>query len=160
MKNFNFRNFSTCIFFILIFVITLLNGCDYPDTYQPKGDYISGYAVFADTNYSSTAGYYAVALYSCQGSPMSTVPIKTDSIKMDGLTNPYYWRINLEQKENCFLAIVWKETNSTMEIPKVLGTYGCDTTRHCSDYKVIAFPNYTGANYNILCWADINKKLN
>jgi hypothetical protein len=160
MKNFNFGNFSACFFCILILVTALFNGCDYPDTYQPKGDYISGYAVFADTNFITSSGYYAVALYSCQGSPMTSIPIKTDTIKMDGLTNPYYWRIGLDQKENCFLAIVWKESSSLNEIPVVLGTYGCDTSHYCTEHKVIAFPNYTGANYNILCWADTTKRLN
>lgn len=156
----SFKNLSAYLFFIILFLFSQIIGCDYPTTFQPKGDYISGWATFADTNYASGPGYYAVALYSCGNSPMSVAPIKTDSIPMSGLFNPFYFRISLSGDNNCYLAVVWKHTTSEHEIPVVLGTYGCDTTRNCSDYKVIAFPNFTGASYNMTCWADTTKKLN
>ncbi len=158
MNNLLIKNFSAlfcCIFLLLIF-----KGCDYPVTYQPTGDYISGYAIFTDTDFMHGNGYYAIALYSCKGSPLTSIPYNTDTIKMDSLTNEYYWRIACEDKGNYYLAVVWKETASSHEIPMVLGTYGCDTTHFCHEHKVIAFPNFTGANYNILCWADSTKRLN
>ncbi len=135
-------------------------GCDDSMSYQPKGDYISGYAVFADTNFVNQGGYYAVALYSTQKTPYTSVPHKSDSLKMSGFSNPYYFRINNGEKESCYLAIVWKKSSNSDEIPLVLATFGCDTTDNCQQHKLITFPNFTGMNYNIICWADTSKKLN
>jgi len=160
MKNLFIRILSSYFVSISILVATQFTGCDYPNTFQPKGDYISGWATFADSNYASGPGYYAVALYTCEKSPMSNVPIKTDSLNISGHSNPFYFRIDLTGDYSCYLAIVWKHSTSEHEIPVVLGVCGCDTLRNCSEYKVIAFPNYTGANYNIICWADTTKKLN
>ncbi len=158
MKNLLMKNFS--ILFCSISLLIVYEGCDNSVTFQPKGDYISGYAVFADTNFMSGNGFYAIALYSCQGSPMTSIPYKTDSINMNGLSNPYYWRIECKDNGNYYLAVVWKESISANEIPMVLGTYGCDTTHFCHEHKAIGFPNFTGANYNILCWPDSTRKLN
>ena len=128
--------------------------CDFSDNYYPKGDYISGYITFVDTNFMSSGGYYAVALYSNQSSPYNSIPLTTDTLKIAGATSPYNYRIYYENKSACFLGIIWERTTSESEIPRVLGTYGCDTSYSCTDFKSINFPNFTGANYDVICWTD------
>jgi hypothetical protein len=138
-------------------IIGLLIGCDDSGVYQSKGDYINGYAIFTDTSFIPYGGYYAIALYSNQGSPYHSIPLKTDSLQLKGFTNPYHFRIYFEDKQTCYLAIVWKRSASTGEVPFILGTFGCDTSYSCLNFKPVVFPNYTGANYNIICWPDTTR---
>ena len=141
----------------LTLAITLIAGCeDAGMNYQSNGDYISGYVSFLDTNFSHNGGYYGIALYRDQ--PASSTPVKVDNLNYAGV-NPFYYRVTWEQSENLYAAVVWVRSSGNNN-PIVLGIYGCDTTQHCSNSKPIPFPNYTGANYNILCWADTTRKLN
>jgi hypothetical protein len=138
-------------------LITSISSCGSDLGMQPEGNYISGYAIFVDTNFIHGDGYYAIALYGSGNSPYSTAPLQTSRIEMVGKLNPYYYRITWDGSGNCYGAIVWMNNNNNP--PLILGTYGCDTNRNCSNHKVISFPNYTGANYNIICYADTTRKL-
>ena len=147
-------NFKHITYFFISTITFLYISCDYSGDYYPKGDYISGYISFVDSNFILSGGYYAVALYSNQSTPYHSVPLTTDTLHTAGASSPYHYRIYWENKSTCYLGIVWKRTSGESEIPRVLGIYGCDTSYSCTDFKSIFFPNYTGANYNIICWTD------
>jgi hypothetical protein len=132
-------------------------GCDDSGVLQSKGDYVNGYAIFVDTGFIRYGGYYAVSLYTNQNPPYRSIPLKTDSLQLKGYTNPYHFRIYWEDKQTCYLAVVWKRSLLTTEIPRILGTFGCDTSYSCQNFKPVVFPNYTGANYNIICWSDTTR---
>lgn len=136
----------------------ILQSCD--DGVQAKGDSIHGNIIFVDSNFVSQSGYYAMALYSYQNSPFSSVPIKTQFIDIN-LPKPLQYTMSWEGGGYYYLAAVWIDSSAgSNSIPKVLGTFGCDTSHSCIYSTGIAFPNYTGHNFDILCWADTTKKLN
>jgi len=142
---------------ILIILFAFICGCDETGmNYQANGDYISGYASFMDTNFAHGGGYYAIALY--ESSPMQGSPTILDTLVFNG-SNPYSYRISYGGSNNMYAAVVWMRSSGNSN-PIILGTYGCDTTQHCSNPNSIAFPNYSGSNYNILCWADTTRRLN
>jgi hypothetical protein len=154
--NMNFKTFFLAIIFSTGLI--LIQSCGIDDSpMQPKGDYISGYAYFVDNNYLNQGGYYAVALYDNNPAPFSYNPVKIENIDMSTL-NPHYYRLNWDGTGSYYAAVVWVRGNGT-SVPIVLGTYGCDTTHGCSDNKIIAFPNFTGADYNIRCWNDTTQRL-
>jgi hypothetical protein len=146
-------------FLFLITSCIFLHSCDYPNEYQPKGDYISGNAVFIDTNFIRSGGQYKIALYKNRPNPFDTLPVKAEIIDT-GYVCINYFRIYWERQDNLFVAVIWARSEDINKNPIVLGTFGCDTTHHCTESKLIAFPNFTGADYGFLCWADTSKKLN
>lgn len=151
-------NFINKVILLLFaaFLITIFS-CGNDFTVQPKGDYISGYAIFIDTNYIRAGGYYAAALYSA--SHPSGSPISINRIDMSGL-NPHYYRVSYNGEGNYYGAIIWvHEPNPQNSHPMILGVYGCDTSQTCGNSQPIAMPNFTGANYNIICWADTSHSL-
>ena len=142
---------------ILILVVALIGGCDESGmNYQPKGDNISGYAYFIDTNFAHGGGYYAIALF--ENSPIHSVPVVVDTLNLTG-ANPFYYRISYEGTNNMYASVVWMRSTGSIS-PLILGTYGCDTAQHCLNAETIPFPNYTTSNYNIACWADTTRRLN
>jgi hypothetical protein len=146
-----------------VFVLLLfsLQGCS-DMGYQPQGDYISGWVTFTDTALMP-GGYYAISMYANKPNPFDTLPLKSDSLKLELDYSVYkaYYRLSNEIKDSYFFAVTWHEYPVLPYlVPPVLGSWGCDTDRTCTAHKVISFPNYTGASYNILCWTDTSKKLN
>lgn len=138
----------------------LIQSCDMTDlTVQPKGDYIDGTAIFIDSNFIRSGGHYGLALYNNNPSPFGYQPVFIDTINLGGIVQGgyYKYRMNWSGSGAYFAAVVWLRNAGGM--PIVLGTYGCDTSHSCSASKVIAFPNFTGANYNITCWNDTLKSL-
>jgi hypothetical protein len=140
----------------IISTIFLIQSCGYDTSMQPQGNYISGYAAFVDTNYVHYGGQYSIALYS---SSTSGTPLAVTPISMSG-TNPFYYRIQWDGTGACYAAIVWVRNSGSNELPIILGTYGCDTSHTCNSGQSITFPNFSGANYNIICWTDTTQRLN
>ncbi len=130
--------------------------------YQPSGDYISGWVMIYDTNLIP-GGYYAISMYANKSNPFDTLPIKSDSLKLERDYNIYkcYYRINNNINGSYYFAVTWIEypVQQYDKLP-VLGTRGCDTNKDCTNHELISFPNFTGANYNIISWADTAKNLN
>lgn len=137
--------------------LMLLQACD-DTTFQPKGDYISGYAWFVDTNIVP-GGYYEIALYQNQNEPFSCLPTNTEVMDIRSLSSCYY-RIHCSGSGTYYVAVIWVENTKELTNPIVLGVLGCDTTHNCVHPNPIEFPNFTGADYNIYCWADTSKRLN
>jgi hypothetical protein len=141
-------------------LVSLLIGCqDSSTNYQSEGNYISGYVQYADTNFVTEGGYYAIALFPNRNSPFSCQPIKTQII--DKPWNiPKYYRMFWDGNDQYYLAVVWVNDTNEISCLKLQGALGCDTSRTCNDYHRVAFPNFTGNDYNIVYWADTAKKLN
>ncbi len=152
------KNFKPLAILAIISTIFLIQSCSDDMSTQPQGNYISGYASFVDTNYVHSGGQYSIALFSSNSS-LSSTPIVVTPISMSG-TNPFYYRIQWDGTGSFFAAIVWVRNSGGNTSPIILGTYGCDTSHTCSSHQSITFPNYTGANYNIICWADTTHSLN
>lgn len=134
--------------------------CSMDDTsLQPEGNYVSGYAIFMDTNFMHSGGYYAVALYPANTSLFNIQPSYIKEVDMSKGA-PYYFRISCSEQANFNMAIVWVNSQSPGSIPAVLGTLGCDTSTTCHEHTVVPFPNFSGNDYNIRCWADPAHRLN
>jgi hypothetical protein len=150
--------FTKFLFIFFILFAFFLQSCD--TGVQSKGDSVSGNIIFADSSFSHSNGYYAVALYTNQHSPFISVPIKTIALDVNA-TKPIHYTMQWGGGGYYFNAVVWINNNAgTNTVPMVLGTYGCDTSHSCIYSTEISFPNYTGHNFDILCWADTTKKLN
>jgi hypothetical protein len=153
VKTIIFKYFSVFLFLALI-----LQSCDDNITFQPKGNYVSGYVFFADTHFVEGNGNYAVALYPVECPAFSSKPLCTQYIDTKE-ANYTYFRVSWEGEAKLMLAVVWKFDSTIHRRPLILGTYGCDTTHGCSTHKLIEFPNFTGYDFNIISWADTSKKL-
>ena len=139
-----------------------LYSCEEP-TFQPAGDYISGYVFFVDTNLISAGGYYAVSVYRNKSQPFDTLPVSIDSLEILRNSNYRYsyYRVECKYSGSYFVAVNWISSPGALgPPPPVLGTLGCDTAHSCSSHEIITFPNFTGASYDILSWTDTSKKLN
>lgn len=158
-KNNKINIVSTLFALLFSAGIILFQSCGFDDTsMQPKGNYISGYAIFVDTQLNYYGGNYAVALYNKVQNPFSYNPVTIKNIDLSGGPAPTtpYWRIEKEGDGDYYAAIVWVRNTGSLP-PIVLGTYGCDTCRTCNNNAVISFPNFTGANYNITCYTDTTR---
>jgi hypothetical protein len=136
--------------------------CDEPN-FQPAGDYISGYVYFTDSNLIPSGGYYSVSLYRNRPRPFDTLPVSVDSLEILRSTYGKYsfYRVECKYTGSYFVAVNWIKAPGVLSTPPpVLGTLGCDTAHNCTSHELVAFPNFTGANYEILTWADTSKKLN
>jgi hypothetical protein len=144
-----------------VYLSSIISGCDEP-TFQPPGDYISGYVFFVDTNFILGDGYYAVSLYRHKPQPFDTLPVSSDSIEMKkSISFSYaYYRVSSGYGGVYYVAVNWIcIVDSFRTTYPVLGTLGCDTTRGCTEHQLIEFPNYTGASYDFKSWADTSKRL-
>lgn len=144
---------------VLPLIIYLVQSCG-DMGFQPPGDYISGYVIFKDTNLLP-GGYYAISMYKNKSNPYDTMPIRSDSLKIDPKKlYAEYYRVDNVPSGNYFFAVTWIRSPLEPYIkPPVLGTLGCDTNINCRDYELITFPNFSGKNYNIITYTDTAKKL-
>lgn len=154
MKQKSFGLFLLALIFILL--LFSLQSCT-DMGYQPSGDYISGWAIIMDTNLTP-GGYYAISMYANKSNPFDTLPLRSDSLKLENYRS--YFRVGGVPNGSYFFAVTWIQYPLQPGIrPPVLGTWKCDTTHNCTNHEVITFPNFSGANYNILAWADTSKRL-
>lgn len=147
----------------LIFLLLLLSLQSCSDmAYQPSGDYVSGWVTIADTNLL-TGGYYAISVFANKPGAFDTLPLKSDSLNLVRYTYDYksYFRVSGVPSGSYYFAVTWIDYPlQPLNILPVLGTRGCDTSRSCTNHELIPYPNFTGASYNILSWADTSKRLN
>jgi len=151
--------------YIIVAIYILFAGCEAPQDPNRPGDKLDGYLTYTDTNLIiSNSGYYSVSIYNADSSyPFLRVPIRTDSV-----TNPY--RIDFHYVAEysmddipggrIYIAATWSRYPKVPnEVPLVLGTYGCDTSRSCTNHSVVVYPNVQGNFRNITCWTDTTKRL-
>ena len=153
--------FQLLILSILLFVLLLFMQSCSDNSFQPSGDYISGWVIFNDTNFIR-GGYYAISMYENNSNPFSYMPLRSDSLPMKkyGTGNMIYYRFTNNDNGHYYFGVTWIQSPPVQnQRPPVLGTLGCDTNSNCSDHLLIAFPNFTGANYNIVSWTDTTKRL-
>ncbi len=150
---------SILFLLVLPLIIYSLQSCG-DMAFQPSGDYISGYVIFKDTNLLK-GGYYAISMYRNKSNPYDTMPLRSDSLKIEhGKTSLVYYRVGNVQSGNYFFGVTWiKSPPEPYVKPPVLGILGCDTNINCRDYEVITFPNFSGKNYNILSFTDTTKRM-
>lgn len=146
-------------FSLIAFCSVLFHSCDNSTEYQPKGNYISGHTIFMDTNFVLHNGHYEIALFRNLQNPFNYEPVS--SAEVSPVKNlAFYYRIYWSGHDDLYLAMIWRSDSVENYCQKILGTFGCDTAHNCIDHKLIAFPNFTGADYDFMCWADTSKKLN
>ena len=156
------KKYLQLILLLIIFSVLLLftQSCS-DNSFQPSGDYISGWITFNDTNFVR-GGYYAISMYANKSSPFDTLPLRSDSLNMKvyGNGRQVYYRFTNEINGAYYFAVTWIQTPVIPSVrPPVLGTLGCDTNVNCRDHEIIMFPNFSGASYNILCWTDTTKRI-
>jgi hypothetical protein len=156
------KKYLNIILYAILFLslLYLVQSCD-DMSYQPSGDYISGWVTFSDTNFIH-GGYYAISMYPKKSYPFDTLPIRSDSLPMKQYGNgrQSYYRFSCTDNGSYYFGITW--INSVLgpnHRPPVLGTLGCDTTSNCTSFKLITFPNFSGADFNIFCWTDTSKRI-
>ncbi len=139
-------------------------GCEAPQDLNRPGDRLTGEVWMIDTNINLNGGYYTVSLFNADSTnPFYRVPFRTDSLNLVHLTHSYDTPFLMEgiPTGRYYLAATWTSyPRIPNEIPIVLGTYGCDTARNCTDHKVIVFPNFDGNGRFFYSWTDLNKRLN
>lgn len=153
------------IAYIIAIALVIVFGCESPQDLNRPGNKMDGYITYTDTNLVLTGGYYTVSLYNANNSdPFNWPPVRTDSLKDFYIIDQHYvvmFSIDGIETGNYFVASTWsKYPKVANEIPKVLGTYGCDTTYNCTEYKPVEYPNYQGNFRNILSHTDPLKALN
>lgn len=153
-----------CKYLTAAVLLSILNSCDSPSDLNPTGDKLQGYITHIDTNLIRGNGFYSVSVYSAvDTNPFHHVPVRTDSLKlkkrdyvyetayeMEGIAEGYY-----------YVAATWSRyPRVTNEIPIVLGTLGCDTSKSCQNHTRIKYPDLQGIYRNIVSWTDTTKRLN
>lgn len=131
------------------------------NTYQPSGDYISGWVTFKDTNFVK-GGYYAISMYENKSNPFNSMPIKSDSLHLKDIRGgrDVYYRFTNSNSGSYYFGVTWIKLPEDPNFkPIVLGTLGCDTVPNCGNNEIIMFPNFTGASYNIFTWTDTTRRL-
>jgi hypothetical protein len=145
---------------LLIVLLMFIQSCS-DNTFQPSGDYISGWVIFKDTNFVR-GGYYAISMYENTSDPFNTMPIRSDSLPMKvfGNGDRVYYRFTYSGNGSYYFGVTWvRSPLGPYFKPIVLGTLGCDTIPNCGSDEIITFPNFSGANYNIICWTDTTRRL-
>ena len=148
-------------FIILLSFIYFTGGCD-DSGVEEKGDHVTGYVTFTDTNLTQ-GGYYAVSMFENKSNPFNFNPLRSDALTMTKNGNQYicYFKFSGVASGSYYFAVTFNKTPpDTTRVPPVLGTRGCDTNHNCTAHKLIAFPNYSYEDCNILSWTDTTKKLN
>lgn len=133
----------------------LFASCEMPQDPNPPGDKMNGLITFIDTNITRTGGFYAISLYSADSSsPFNRVPIRSDSLVLIMRENRIYESLYATSgiaEGRYYIASTWvRYPRVANEVPRVLGTYACDTAHTCTNHIVIAYPNYQGVYRNIL----------
>jgi hypothetical protein len=135
---------------IILLGLIYMIGCETPQDLNRPGDSLSGAVWMIDTNIMLNGGYY-------------TVSFRTDSLDLVHLAHSYDTPFHMTgiPPGRFFLAATWSSYPRIQnEVPIVLGTYGCDTSRNCTNHQVIVFPNYDGVGRFFYCWTDLSKRLN
>ena len=149
---------------IAVVVTAFLESCDSLQDLNPPGDNMSGIITYVDSNLITSTGYYAVSIFSADSTnPFHRVPLRSDSLVLTRLGNAYetIYDMNGISEGRYYVASTWvRYPRIPNEIPKVLGTYGCDTSITCTNYIVIHYPNFEGASRDILSWTDTLRSLN
>ncbi len=155
------------IYSLILFIIVLssfcyfTSGCDDAGI-QDSGDHVTGYVTFTDTNLCK-GGYYAISMYRNKTNPFDTLPLRSDSLTMTKQQNLYkcYYKFSGVTSGSYYFAVTFIRTpfNPNRLVP-VLGSRGCDTNHSCTAHILVAFPNHSYEDCNILSWTDTLKKLN
>jgi hypothetical protein len=151
---------------IIILALIIIFGCDTPQDMNRTGDKLSGLITHFDTNLVLNGGYYSVSLFSADSiSPFFRVPVRTDSLRLTRRHDLIVYETAYDMAEipagRYYVAATWSRYPKVPnEVPAVLGTYGCDTSRTCSNHIVLVYPNYEGTFRNILSWTDPARRLN
>jgi hypothetical protein len=153
------------IIIAMYLVPVFYESCGNPYDFNPPGDNMTGIVTFVDTNLMTTNGYYAAAVYIADSAnPFERCPLKIDSLVLKMRDNQVYegtFDINGIGAGKYFVAAIWVRCPPfSAEIPKVLGTYGCDTSKNCTTHTTIYYPNYQGNFRDFNSWTDTAKKLN
>ena len=143
----------------LIIISLSISACDDNITFQPEGDYVSGYISFVDTFFVTHRDHYSVALYPIETPPFYSRPVECTKIHLESNQSTFYFRISYQGQGTFYLAAVWNFDYNSFCKHIVLVIYGCDTTHGCTTYKYVDFPNFTGLDHNFLCWSDTSKRL-
>lgn len=156
------KHLITTLLLFCIFSAILILGCDSPADLNAPGDKLNGFITFSDTSLiRSNTGYYAVSLYPNNTSAFNQIPLRSDSLKIDIISGTCTSSFQMKGiSDGSYLAAVtWKRYPESNEIPLVLGTLGCDTSRSCSIHESLAYPNFSGELEYIVSWTDTTKKL-
>ena len=151
---------------IIILALIAIFGCESPQDLNRSGDKLSGLIIHVDTNLYLNGGYYSVSLYSADSvSPFNRVPVRTDSLRLtkrsDSLLYETTYDMNGIPAGRYYVASTWSSYPKVPnEVPIVLGTFGCDTSRTCTNHIILVYPNFEGNFRNILSWTDLAKRLN
>jgi hypothetical protein len=152
------------ITYIILLLALLLTGCEAPQDLNRPGDKMDGYVFYVDTLFITAGGYYSISLYSADSSsPFQRVPVRTDSLNniyLHGYNYESQYSMDGIQPGRYYVASTWSRyPKIPNEIPKVLGTYGCDTSYTCSSHKIVAYPNTQGNFRSIWSWTDTTKAI-
>lgn len=146
-------------FFFLIF----LYSCDNPADFNRPGDKLSGYITHVDTILNLNGGFYSVSVFNADStSPFLRIPVRTDSMTLTRRDNLYESTYDMDgiQAGRYYVAATWSRyPRVPNEVPIVLGTYGCDTSRTCTNHIIIVYPNFEGHFRNLTSWTDLGKRL-
>lgn len=152
-------------YLIILLFIAFFSSCELPQDLNRTGDKLTGYITHIDTNLILGGGYYSVSVFSAEGDhdPFCKPPIRCDSLhltKRDHLYESTY-DMNGIPEGKFIVAATWTHYPiRPNEIPLVLGTLGCDTTRNCEQHTVLYYPDYHGNFRNFLSWTDTAKCFN
>jgi len=152
------------IILVIFFVVFYFTGCEVQDVNRP-GDKLDGYIFFTDTSLSRNGGFHSVSVYSADStSPFLRIPLRTDSLRdFDRVDSHYVSQFSMDgiPPGKFYVASTWTRLpRNPAEVPIVLGTYGCDTSRSCTNHEIIVYPNTQGNFRNITSWTDTTKRLN
>ncbi len=145
---------------LVLLIVTSFSSCSTPSDPNPPGDSFAGIVTFTDSNLIRTGGYYAVSIYKDTANPFTTYPLRNDSITItivNHSTSSTY-EISGIGTGNYFVGVTWVRSSDGK--PILLGILGCDTSRTCTNYTKLIFPNFEGVSRNILSWTDTLKRLN
>jgi hypothetical protein len=150
---------------IIIIALIIIFGCDTPADMNRSGDKLSGYVLHTDTNLVFNGGFYSVSIFNADSAdPFHRVPVRTDSLKITRRLDLVYetmYDMNGVPAGSYFVAATWSTyPRAPNEIPAVLGTYGCDTSRTCNSHVRVVYPNFDGNFRNIVSWTDPARRLN
>lgn len=149
---------------IPILLIVFVTGCEMPQDLNVPGDNLKGYVTHIDTNLVTVGGFYSVSIFDADSSnPFHRVPVRTDSMTLCKQYNRYwsFYSMSGIGTGHYYIAATWSSYPKVPnEIPKVLGTYGCDTSASCTSHTIVMYPNFQGNFRNITSWTDPGKKMN
>jgi hypothetical protein len=149
---------------IILLFLAFFISCEAPTDLNRTGDKLCGYITHVDTNLILGGGYYSVSVFSADSAdPFRKIPIRCDSLRLTKRNNLYEstYDMNGIPQGRFHVAATWSHyPRIPNEVPIVLGTLGCDTSRSCIDHIILLYPNYHGNFQNFVSWTDTTKRLN